>query len=106
MDDFENLIIDEDDEDDEDEEEDEDVKDEDVFKADDDGLNFNFSEIAKKSDANSNNSNNGVLALVEDAGKNVFMLNFRGLFVSCSDQHSDLKLSSIYFVFNPLSTSI
>ena len=66
MDDFENLIIDEDDED---EEEDVDDKDEDVFKADEDGLNFNFSEIAKKSDANSNNSNNGVLAVVEDAGK-------------------------------------
>ena len=65
MDDFENLIIDEDDED----EEDVDDKDEDVFKADEDGLNFNFSEIAKKSDANSNNSNNGVLAVVEDAGK-------------------------------------
>ena len=66
MDDFENLIIDEDDEE---EEEDVDDKDEDVFKADEDGLNFNFSEIAKKSDANSNNSNNGVLAVVEDAGK-------------------------------------
>ena len=65
MDDFENLIIDEDDED----EEDVDDKDEDVFKADEDGLNFNFSEIAKNSDANSNNSNNGVLAVVEDAGK-------------------------------------
>ena len=64
MDDFENLIIEEDDEN----EEDVDDKDEDVFKADEDGLNFNFSEIAKKSDANSNNSNNGVLALVEDAG--------------------------------------
>ena len=64
MDDFENLIIDEDDED----EEDVDDKDEDVFKADEDGLNFNFSEIAKKSDANTNNSNNGVLAVVEDAG--------------------------------------
>ena len=66
MDDFENLIIDEDDED---EQEDVDDKDEDVFKADEDGLNFNFSEIAKKSDANSNNSNNGVLAVVEDAGR-------------------------------------
>lgn len=70
MDDFENLIIDEDDED----EEDVDDKDEDVFKADEDGLNFNFSEIAKKSDANSNNSNNGVLAVVEDAGKLLYQM--------------------------------
>ena len=76
MDDFENLIIDDDVED----EEDEDVKDDDVFKADQDGLNFNFSEIAKKSDMNANNSNNGVLALVEDAGNSKIFLNLCGFF--------------------------